>query len=142
MYFYIKKKKNQLLGTIIKVSLLRTRTIIFSMKAKMQTHVIADAGVQGKHLRGKRTGNTLQPKSQHLIPHLNVTQSPAQPLDTHLCSALDSPVTLPNKRYVSPVYTVLRAHAHSSRGSGYSSFWRLLTEELLQAHLQQLASCI
>lgn len=89
-----------------KVSLLRTRTTNFSMKAKMQTHIIADAGVQGKHLRGKRTGNTLQPKSQHLIPHLNVTQSPAQPLDTHLCSALDSPVALPNMRYVSPVYTV------------------------------------
>lgn len=33
----------------------------------------------------------LQPKPQQLIPHLSVTQSPAQPQDTHLSSALNSP---------------------------------------------------
>lgn len=101
---------------MMKVSLLRTRTIIFPMKAKMQTLIIADGVVRGKHRELSELATLLHPKAQQLIP-LSVTQSPAQPLDTHLSSALNSPMALPYKRYVLGLYIVLRAHAHSSRGS-------------------------
>lgn len=122
------KKKINFQGTIMKVFLLRTGTAIFPMKVKMQTHTTADSGVRGKHLRVEWTGSTLQPKPQQLTPRLSVTQSPAQPLDTHLFSALDSPMALSNKRDVSLVCTVLRERAHSSRGSPTLPWIQLLLE--------------